>query len=110
MDTITPTDAAAERTARLDIYKAYSGDLGNIGSRYATANGFYLSVVSALLAILALSESGKALNQITGIVHVIVPIVGMVICWIWQKTITFYSTLFLGKFEVLREMETHLPF
>ncbi len=45
---------------RLDQYKAYLDDLGNIGTRYTTANGFYVSIVSALLAILALAQKGEA--------------------------------------------------
>jgi|KBSMisStaDraftv2_1062788.scaffolds.fasta_scaffold1966301_2 hypothetical protein len=32
----------------LEQYKAYLADLGNVGSRYTTANGFYLPVISAL--------------------------------------------------------------
>jgi len=48
----------------LELYKAYIGDLGNIGGRYATANGFYLSVVTALIAVLALGETDKPLANL----------------------------------------------
>jgi hypothetical protein len=43
----------------MDQYKAYLADLGNVGSRYATANGFYLSIISALLGVLAPDGVGQ---------------------------------------------------
>lgn len=94
----------------LELYRTYVTDLGNIGTRYATANGFYLSVISVMLGILAFTEADKPLNQVDFIVVVGVPLFGCVICWIWLKTLDFYSTLFLTKFTVLRKMEERLPF
>jgi amino acid transporter len=94
----------------LEQYKSYVIDLGNIGARYATTNGFYLSVVSALLGILAFVGTGKALNDIQPVIMVGVPAFGCVVCWIWYKTNYFYSSLFAAKFAVLRKMEEVLSF
>lgn len=95
---------------RLEIYQAYIGDLGNIGTRYATSNGFYLSVASALLAILAFAETGKPLEGIASGVGIAISLFGIVICWIWRTTIDYYGTLFGAKFQVLRSLEEQLPF
>ncbi len=84
--------------------------MGNIGTRYATANGFYLSVVSALLAILTYASKDATLSHLAIAVNILVPAFGCVVCWIWRKTIRFYGTLFHAKFDVLRELETQLPF
>jgi hypothetical protein len=42
---------------RWDGGKRQTADLGNIGARYTTANGFYLSVITALLGVLALAKA-----------------------------------------------------
>jgi hypothetical protein len=93
----------------LDQYKAYLSDLGSVGSRYATANGFYLSVVSALLGILALVEANKALASVQYPVILIVSIFEIAICLNWARAILYYRHLFGAKFSVLRAIEIHLP-
>jgi hypothetical protein len=70
----------------LDQYKAYLEDLGNVGTRYTTSNGFHLSVVTALLGV---SVSGFA----------------VLVCLIWSRSVASYRKLFGIKFTILREME-----
>ena len=48
----------------VEQYKIYVADLGNIGTRYTTSNGFYVSIISAFLILLALTDSGKNLEQL----------------------------------------------
>ncbi|HEX9391685.1 MAG TPA: hypothetical protein VF928_10280 [Usitatibacteraceae bacterium] len=93
----------------MEQYKALIGDLGNIGARYTTANGFYLSVVTALLGVMALAESGKTLHQVNFLLLIFVSVFAMVICFIWAKTVEFYGGLFGAKFAVLKLIELQLP-
>jgi hypothetical protein len=94
----------------IELYKAYIGDLGNIGGRYATANGFYLSVVTALIAVLALGETDKPLAGLgVGFVPVLC-LFAIVICAIWFLTIRYYGKLFGAKFATLKKMEEKLDF
>lgn len=93
-----------------ELYKAYLNDVANIGSRYATANGFYLSVVSALVAVLALTEVNKPFAAVRIEIVLLVCAFAVVVCWIWRKTVEFFGDLFFAKFEVLREMEKQLAF
>jgi hypothetical protein len=93
----------------MEQYKAYLGDLGNIGSRYSTMNGFYMSVISALLAVLALTESGKVFGGVQKTTLWLVCGFACVLCVVWRETIKFYQTLFAAKFHVLRNLEQHLP-
>ena len=95
---------------RLDQYKAYLDDLGNIGTRYTTANGFYVSIVSALLAILALAQKGEAFASFDVLLYIVVPIFACLLCAIWRESMKSYGSLFRRKFDVLREMEKQLPF
>ena len=89
-------------------YKIYLGDLGNIGVRYTAANGFYLSVLTALIAILALSEANKPLAQLRPGLVVSISVAALVVCWIWSKTIGYYAVLFRIKFDILRKLEEDL--
>lgn len=94
----------------MDLYKAYLSDLSSIGARYSTANSFYMTVVSALLGVLALIQANKPFSDMRVEIVVTVAAFAVVICWIWRKTIDFYGELFAAKFDVLREMEKQLPF
>jgi len=89
----------------LDQYKAYLQDLGNIGTRNTTSNGFYLSVLTALLGLLALVKPSEGLSDMRGALRVVVPFFALLLCWAWHQTMRFYAALFKVKFEVLRELE-----
>jgi hypothetical protein len=94
----------------LEQYKAYLGDLGNIGTRYATVSGFYVSVIAALVSILALAESGKILNPLPTSTLVVVCLFAVALCIVWAVTIRFYGVLFGAKFAVLKALETNLAY
>jgi hypothetical protein len=94
----------------LEQYKALIADAGNLGTRYATANGFYLSIVSALLGVLAFTESGKPLVQVDLILVLSVAIFAIVICTIWMRMLGFYRGLLGVKLQLLGEMEKELAF
>ncbi|HEV8029082.1 MAG TPA: hypothetical protein VGP50_16735 [Stellaceae bacterium] len=111
-DARQPSDPAAAPSTQLvlELYKAYLTDLGNIGSRYTTYNGFYVSIVSGLLAVLALTKRGEALEKFDTLLYLVIPIFAGLLCLVWRETMTFHSALFRTKFDVLREMEEYLPF
>ena len=96
------------QTDLIEIYKIYIADLGNIGSRYVTANGFYLSIVSAMLGIMAFAKGDELFGKANFVVTIAIPLFGCVICWIWLKTLDFFNTLFAAKFSMLRSIEAHL--
>jgi hypothetical protein len=81
----------------------------DVGVRYATANGFYLSVLTALIGLLAYAGAGKPLEPATCPAIALVCVFAIAICRIWGKTIEFYGKLFGGKFAVLKLLEERLP-
>jgi hypothetical protein len=98
------------RSDYIEQYKAYLADLGNIGTRYATVQGFYVSVITALLGLLALTEtSTKLLGKLPTSTLVVVSIFSIVLCFVWSLTIIFYRRLFRAKFTVIRKLEEYLP-
>jgi hypothetical protein len=100
-----PQNPSAGPTPSLDQYKAYLADLGNIGTRYTTANGFHLSVVTALLGILALTKGTEPLARTGAYLELVVASFAVLVCMVWSRSIASYSHLFAIKFAVLREME-----
>jgi len=94
----------------LEQYEAYLSDLGNIGTRYATVQGFYVSVITALISVLALSESGKILSPLPASTLVMVCLFAVALCIVWAVTIRFYGVLFGAKFAVLKALETNLAY
>jgi len=104
----TPTAAPPSLPAlALEQYKSYLQDLGNIGTRYTTSNGFYLSIITALLGILALTKPGETLMDLQSILRLTVPLFATMVCWVWYRTLIFYRAIFLAKFTVLRELEEY---
>jgi hypothetical protein len=88
----------------LDQYKSYLSDVG-IGTRYATSNGFYLSVITALLGILALTKAGEVFEGPRAALGLVVSTFAILVCMVWSRSIASYQRLFALKFKVLREME-----
>jgi hypothetical protein len=101
-----PPQPLADRPADiLEQYKAYLEDLGNIGTRYTTSNAFYMSVITALLGILALTKKGASYAELRTVLGLTVPAFAIMLCWVWNRTVDFYKALFKVKFDMLRELE-----
>ena len=89
----------------LDQYKAYLEDLGNFGSRYTTSNGFYLSVITALLGILALAKPNAVFEGPQAYLGLAVSAFAVLVCMVWSRSVASYRKLFAIKFHILRKME-----
>ena len=100
----------SQQSVLLEQYKSYVADLGNIGSRYATANGFYLSIISALIAFIALTKKGESFETLRTAIQILVPLFAVLLCGVWFLTMRVYSSVFRAKFSVLRAMEVRLAF
>lgn len=103
------TSEGTDRETILEQYKALIGDVGNVGTRYATANGFYLAVITGLIGLLAFAGADKSPTALSAFAVALVSLFGWIICWIWRETIRFYGKLFSSKFFVLRLLEASLP-
>ena len=91
----------------LEQYKAKLSDLGNLGSRQTAMTTYYVSIISALLGILAFKE--KALAQIDIVILFMVCGAGVCVCMLWFYSLTFFRSLFRAKLRVLEEIEQSLP-
>lgn len=89
----------------IDLYKAYLSDVQSIGTRYTAANAFYMTIVTALLGVLALGAADKGFSTMRLAITVMVCAFAIIVCWIWRRTMVFYNHLFGAKFKILKAME-----
>lgn len=86
-------------------YKLYVEMANEISNRRDNANKFYLTLISLFITIFSI------INSIThdSSIFIIPLIIIIIICCIWAKTIDSYSTLNIGKFNIINEIEKKLP-
>lgn len=95
---------------QMEQYKAYLQDIGNLGSRHENTRGFYLSVLSALIAFLALSGDKGPLSAIGAHLYRVVAIVGIAVCIFWIIQTLSFAAIFKVKLELLGRIEEGLPY
>ncbi len=106
----SPDAYGAEYAAhRFEQYKLYVEMADRISTRRQTANSFFLSINTALLAFLGvyaqISRSSKApLPWVTA-----VALAGIVLCYYWYRLVRSYKDLNSGKFNVIHAIEAELP-
>ena len=93
----------------LEQYKLFVEMADNVSARRAQTNSFYITVLSALLAVLSLSAESFS-SDVQNIAFLAVSILGLVLCYVWNVNIRSYRQLNSGKFKVIHEMEEKLPF
>lgn len=92
----------------LEQYKLYVEMADRISSRRTTANTFFLTLHSGIVAALGISyEQGFILSQKWGVVFVFILIISS--CYAWGMIIRSYSQLNTAKYKVIGEFERRLP-
>jgi len=91
------------RDHMLEQYKLYLGMADKISDRRQSANTFFLTVNSALVALFTVPGLG------TTTWHMTVGLAGAVISYTWYRLIRSYSDINSGKFKVVHRVEAHLP-
>lgn len=92
----------------LEQYRLYVEMTDRISHRRQNANGFGLSINTALFGIVGLVVSrctpGQVLTLITAI-----SVAGMLMCYAWYRLICSYRDLNTAKFKVIHAIEARLP-
>lgn len=94
----------------LEQYKLYVEMADRISDRRERSNRFYISLLSALLALLSIIVGRNILNRLQTVVFMTIGILGLGLCSLWIINIRSYRQLNSGKFKVIHEMEQNLPF
>lgn len=99
---------AQYRAHFFEIFKLYVDTAEKTTSRRQSANSFFLTVNTALIALtgyVQLGTNGAGTPQY----YWAVSLAGMILCLAWYRLIRSYRGLNSGKFKVIQEMEQYLP-
>ncbi len=92
----------------LEQYKLYVEMADRISARRQTANSFFLTVNTAIVALLGYLRTVQE-NSGVGQLFFLVAAAGMVLAYLWYRTVRSYQNLNSAKFEVIHEIEQALP-
>ncbi|OGU65723.1 MAG: hypothetical protein A2499_00695 [Stygiobacter sp. RIFOXYC12_FULL_38_8] len=101
-------DATKYNDHILDQYKLYVEMADRISSRRLTANSFFLSLNSILIAFLSyVNFVGQKKIELN--FNWLVALAGLVLCYMWYRVIRSYRDLNTAKFNVIHQIEKMLP-
>lgn len=88
----------------LDQYKLYVEMADRISNRRATANSYFLSVNSAILAFVGYLTAKDSTDFLW-----LLAIAGVTLCYFWRSLILSYKNLNTAKWLVVHKIEKRLP-
>ncbi|NJL40556.1 MAG: hypothetical protein HC840_20585 [Leptolyngbyaceae cyanobacterium RM2_2_4] len=94
----------------LEQYKICVEMADRVSVKRGQANTFYISLLSALLALLSLIIDNKLVSGSSDVLLLFTSILGLTLCFTWYINIQSYRQLNSLKFKVISEMEQYLPF
>lgn len=103
---MTDQASAEDKSATLEIYKLAVEMADRVSSRRGAANTFFVGAATGLVAVAGV-VSGIP-DATTAIVRVI-GASGILLCLTWWLQLRSYRALNKAKFDVIQEVEKHLP-
>lgn len=91
----------------LEQYKLFVEMADRVSARRQSANSFFLSVNTAIIALVGYINSG---TQTSSNFNWLIALAGIALCLMWFRLIKSYKDLNTAKFSVIHEMEAELPF
>lgn len=95
-------------SAVIEQYKAKLADLGNLGARHTAMTTYYVSILTALLGVLAFKD--RKLADIDLPIILVVTLGGVLVSLLWAAGIAFFDGTFAAKLSVLKKIEAGMPF
>jgi hypothetical protein len=93
----------------LEMYKLYVEMADKISERRQSGNSFFLTLNSAIVALVGYVNLSDNPTQGGGPVFWLIPVAGMVLCYLWYRLIRSYKDINSGKFKVVHAIEKILP-
>ncbi len=88
----------------LEQYKLFVGTSLDVTSKRLESNKFHLTLNSVIFGF---ASYMTAINQYAAII--LLSVVGIVVSFVWRKSILAYKELNRAKFKVIHQLETYLP-
>ncbi len=96
------------RNHYLEQYKIYVEMADKISARRQSANSFFLSMNTAIIAIIGYVQLGTKVGEKADL-YWFVSLAGIILCYSWFQLIRSYKDLNTGKFKVIHYIEERLP-
>ena len=93
----------------LEQYKLYVEMADRVSQRRDQSNRFYVTIVSALVALLVVMARLGAADSVWAAALLIAGLFGAALSLIWLQNIRSYRTLNSAKFDVINAIESQLP-
>jgi len=100
------TDKRQYQDHLLEQYKVFLDSTDRISSRRQTANSFFVSINTALIALIGYIQLG---STSTAKFFWLISLAGIAISYMWYRLIRSYKDLNAAKFKVIHEIEKKLP-
>lgn len=105
---VAPVSQQPLPPAAIEQYKAKLADLGNLGARQTAMTTYYVSIVSALLGVLAFKD--RKLSDIDPFIVIIIGVGGLLVSILWFFGVSFFRGLFRAKLRALERIEETMPY
>ena len=89
----------------LEQYKLYAQSADNLSARRVSSNNFLLTLNSAIVALYGINVAFAGADSWT----LGVPFAGLLASFVWYMTIRSYPNLNDVKFDIIDDLEKHLP-
>lgn len=96
------------RNHLLEIYKLYVETVDKIGARRQSANSFFLTLNSAIIALVGYVNLSPG-KPMQASLFELVAVAGMILSYLWYRLIRSYRDINRGKFKVIHDIEAQLP-
>lgn len=93
----------------LDMYKMFVASADRISDRRQTANAFFLTLNSTIIGLVGYLNSSPDTKVVNHYLFALVPVAGMLICYMWFSLVRSYRNMNSGKFQVINTIEKMLP-
>ena len=92
-------------TDLLEQYKMYVQSAENVSARRVASSRYLLTLNIALVTLYGIQSEGFVQSYWT----MLVPIIGILVSWLWYRIIQSHSDLNAVKFQIIHQLEEHLP-
>ncbi len=99
-----------EQKVILEQYKIFVEMSDRVSTKRGQANMFYISLLSGIIIATSAIIEKKLFADFSTAINISTSVLGIIICFIWRRTIISFRALNTAKFKVIHEMESHLPF
>ena len=87
----------------LEIYKLYVEMADRVSGRRQSANSFFLSINTAIIALVGYLQLGNNAEAGFSLFWLVAP-AGMILCYLWYRLVRSYRDLNSEKFKVIHEI------